>query len=63
MSADSLPTLWDPQKLFFHLLLYAGVPAAVVAVMTALLASYKAVMGWIGLGRPLSAWAWSPATR
>ena len=51
MSADSLPTLWDPQKLFFHLLLYAGMPAAVVAVMTALLASYKAVMGWIGFGK------------
>lgn len=51
MSANSLPTLWDPQKLFFHLLLYAGVPAAVVAVMIALLTSYKAVMGWIGFGK------------
>ncbi len=51
MSIDSLPTLWDPQQLFFHLVLYAGMPAAVVAVMTALLAFYKAVMGWIGLGR------------
>jgi hypothetical protein len=30
---------------------YAGVPAAVVAVVTALLASYKAVTGWIGLGK------------
>jgi hypothetical protein len=51
VSAGSLPTLWDPQDLFFHLLVYAGVPAAVVAVATALLASYKAVMGWIGFGK------------
>jgi hypothetical protein len=51
MNAGSLPTLWNPQDLFFHLVVYAGLPAAVVAVLTALLASYKAVMGWIGLGK------------
>jgi hypothetical protein len=51
VSADSIPTLWDPQDLFFHMVLYAGVPAAIVAVTTALLASYKAVMGWIGFGK------------
>ena len=43
--------MWDPQDLFFHLVLYAGVPAAMVAVATALLASYKAVMAWIGMGK------------
>ena len=51
MSAGSLPTLWEPDKLFFQLLLYAGVPAVMVTMATALLASYKAVMGWIGLGK------------
>ena len=50
MSANSLPTLLDPQDLFLHLLVYASVPA-LVAVMTALTASYSAVMGWIGFGR------------
>ncbi len=51
MTAGSLPTLWEPGKLFFQLLLYAGVPAVMVAVATALLATYKAVVAWIGLGK------------
>src|SRR5450756_406788 len=49
MSANSVPTLWDPQQLFFFLLVRAGVSAAAVVVVTALLAYYKAVLGWIGL--------------
>lgn len=51
-TSASIPTLMDPQQLFFYLIVHAGlVPAAVVAVITALLASYKALQGWISAGR------------
>lgn len=48
MSTGSIPTLMDPLQLFFYLIVHAGlVPAAVVAVITALLTSFKAIQGWI----------------
>lgn len=52
MDTSSIPTLMDPQGLFFYLIVHAGlVPAAVVAVITALLASFKALQGWISAAR------------
>ena len=52
VDTSSIPTLMDPQHLFFYLIVHAGlVPAAVVAVITALLASFKALQGWISAGR------------
>lgn len=51
LSDHKLPTLWDPQQLFFHLAVWAGVPAIVMAVAAALLGIYKSVQAWIGFGR------------
>lgn len=52
MHTASIPTLMDPQELFFYLIVHAGLlPAAVVAVLTALLASFKAIQGWISAGK------------
>ena len=48
------PTLWDPQALFVHLIIWAGVPAAVMAVATALLGSIKAAQAWLGLGKSVA---------
>lgn len=49
-SASHLPTLWDPEDLFSHLALWAGVPAIVVAVVVWLLGLYNSAKGWLGLG-------------
>jgi len=46
----TLPTLWDPEELFFHLAVWAGVPAIVMAVAAALLALYKSMKSWIEFG-------------
>src|SRR5579862_8093479 len=46
-----LPTLWDPQQLFFYLAVRAGLPAVVMAVAAALLGLYKSVQSWIALGK------------
>jgi hypothetical protein len=43
--------LWDPQELFLHLAVWAGVPAIVMAVAAALLAIYKSVTSWIEFGK------------
>jgi hypothetical protein len=48
-SAGQLPTLWDPEQLFSHLALWAGVPAVAVAVVVALLGLYQSAKGWAGL--------------
>lgn len=47
LSADQLPTLWDPEELFSHLAIWAGVPAATVAVVAGLLA----IKGWKDFGK------------
>lgn len=49
-SGQQLPTLWDPQELFFHLAVWAGVPAIVMAVAAALLGVVKSVQAWLGFG-------------
>jgi hypothetical protein len=49
-SDHQLPTLWDPQQLFFHLALWAGAPAIAMAVLAALLGIYKSVKDWIEFG-------------
>jgi hypothetical protein len=46
-----LPSLWDPEQLFLHLAVWAGVPIAVMAAVAALLGFYQAVMSWLGLGK------------
>jgi hypothetical protein len=49
LSAGRLPTLANPEDLFFHLLIWAGVPAAVVAVVVCLLGLFQSVKGWVDL--------------
>jgi hypothetical protein len=51
LSDPQLPTLWNPQELFFHLAVWAGVPAIVMAVAVALLGIYKSVKSWIEFGK------------
>lgn len=51
LSGHQLPTLWDPQELFLHLAVWAGVPAIVMAVAAALLGIYKSVKSWIEFGK------------
>jgi len=46
VSTSHLPTLWDPVALFSHLALWAGLPAAVVAVVVAVLGLYQSIKGW-----------------
>lgn len=48
-SADHFPTLWDPLALFSHLALWAGLPAAVVAVVVGVLGLYQSIKGWADL--------------
>jgi hypothetical protein len=43
--ADQLPTLWDPEALFAHLALWAGIPAAGVAILT-----YGCAKSWFEFG-------------
>jgi hypothetical protein len=47
LSADQLPTLWDPEELFSHLALWAGVPAVAVAVVVGVLGLYQSAKGWV----------------
>jgi hypothetical protein len=51
LNSNHYPTLWDPQQLFFHLAVWAGVPAIVMAVAVALLGIYKSIQSWIGFGK------------
>jgi len=44
-----LPTLWNPEELFSHLALWAGVPALGVAVVVGLLGLYQSAKGWADL--------------
>jgi hypothetical protein len=46
-----LPTLWNPQEFFFHLAVWAGVPAIVMAAAAGLLGLYQSVRSWIDLGK------------
>ena len=50
-TGQQLPSLWDPQEFFFHLAVWAGVPALVMAVAAALLGIIKSIQAWIGFGR------------
>lgn len=50
IGGQHLPSLWDPQDFFLHLLLWAGLPAIAVAVITAILAAINSVKGWIQFG-------------
>jgi hypothetical protein len=43
--ADPLPTLWDPEALFAHLALWAGIPAIGVAIV-----AYGCVKSWLSFG-------------
>jgi len=54
LSADHLPTLWDPEDLFSHLALWAGVPAIAVAVVVWLLGLYSSAKGWVCSGSRVS---------
>jgi hypothetical protein len=51
LSNHQFPTLWDPQELFLHLAVWAGVPAILMAVVAALLGIYKSVRSWVGFGK------------
>ncbi len=48
---QQLPSLWDPQEFFLHLLLWAGVPAIAIVVVTAVLATINSVKSWIEFGQ------------
>jgi hypothetical protein len=50
IGGQQLPSLWDPQEFFLHLLLWAGLPAIAVAVITAILAAINGIKGWIQFG-------------
>ena len=45
-SASHFPTLWDPEELFSHVALWAGVPAGIVIVVVGVLALYQSAKGW-----------------
>ncbi len=49
LSADQLPTLQNPEDLFFHLVIWAGAPAAVVTVVVWLLGLFQSAKGWLDL--------------
>lgn len=44
-----LPTLWDPQDLFFHAAIWAGIPVVLVAIVVWLLGLYQSAKGWVDL--------------
>lgn len=47
LSGHQIPTLWDPQELFFYLARRAGAPAIVMAIAASLLVIYKNAKSWI----------------
>lgn len=51
MPSTGLPTLWSPGTFFAHVALWAGVPAAVVAVVVWLLGLYHAAKSWAHLAK------------
>lgn len=56
-SASHFPTLWDPEELFSHVALWAGVPAGVVIVVVGVLALYQSAKGWKGFADGTAKWA------
>jgi hypothetical protein len=54
LSAGQYPTLLNPQSLFFHLLIWAGAPAAVVAVVVWLLGLFQSAKGWVDLAASIA---------
>lgn len=48
---QQLPSLWDPQEFFLHLLFWAGVPAIAIVVITIALGVINSIKGWIQFGR------------
>jgi len=58
MDTNHFPTLWNPEELFSHLALWAGVPAGiVVVVVVGVLALYQSAKGWKDLADGTSRWA------
>jgi hypothetical protein len=55
-SASHFPTLWDPEELFSHVALWAGVPAGIVIVVVGVLALYQSLRGWKGLADGSAKW-------
>lgn len=45
-NASHFPTLWDPEELFSHVAVWAGVPAGIVIVVVGVLALYQSAKGW-----------------
>jgi hypothetical protein len=54
ISASQLPTLQNPEDLFFHLVIWAGAPAAVVAVIVWLLGLFQSAKGWVDLATSIA---------
>lgn len=54
LNADRLPTLWDPEELYLHVALWAGVPAGVMVFVAWLLGLVQSVKGWSDLATSLA---------
>jgi hypothetical protein len=54
LSAGQLPTLQNPEGLFFHLVIWAGAPAAVVTVVVWLLGLFQSAKGWVDLAASIA---------
>jgi hypothetical protein len=50
-AASQLPTLWDPEDLFYHLALWAGAPAVATALVLWLLTLYGNFKSWVSFGK------------
>lgn len=56
-NGSHFPTLWDPEDLFKHLALWAGVPAGIVAVVVGVLPIYQSLKGWKDFADGTTKWA------
>jgi hypothetical protein len=54
LSAGQYPTLLNPEGLFFHLLIWAGAPAAGVAFIVWLLGLFQSAKGWVDLAASIA---------
>lgn len=55
-SSSHFPTLWDPEELFSHVALWAGVPAGIVIVVVGVLALYQSAKGWRDFADSTAKW-------
>jgi hypothetical protein len=56
-STIHFPTLPNPEELFSHVALWAGVPAGIVAVVVGVLALYQSAKGWKDFADGTAKWA------